>query len=136
MQNATLIQSITDQAQAEYGSIFSALGHETTIIFVIVGVTLLIATIFVLAQVVLALSRAKTEKANAERHAAELRNANIKFKEQLMLSQLNAKQAAIVEADSKDLDKEIPSALKLDWRSLVFEARLGSGAFGDCYKGR
>ena len=65
-----------------------------------------------------------------------MQEQNKKIQDQLMLTQLNAKQAAIVEANSIDIDEQVPAALKLNWRALIFEGRLGSGSFGDCFKGR
>ena len=129
-------QNLDGQAQAEFKGIVDALGNDSTVVVVTVGVTTLIALIFVLARVILALAQAKDEKAEAETLAEELRQANIKIQDQLMLSKLNAEQVAIVEANSDSLDQLVPLALKLDWRSLVFEGRLGSGSFGDCYRGR
>ena len=54
----------------------------------------------------------------------------------LLLTQLNAEQVAMVEANSRDLDSQVPVFFKLDWKGIVFEGRLGSGSFGDCYRGR
>lgn len=42
----------------------------------------------------------------------------------------------MVEANSRDLDSQVPVFFKLDWKGIVFEGRLGSGSFGDCYRGR
>ncbi len=66
----------------------------------------------------------------------EIEEQNKRIKDQLLLTQLNAKQAAIVDANSVDLDENVPAVFRLNWRNLFFEGRLGSGSFGDCYKGR
>ena len=88
------------------------------------------------------------EEAQREREAAEQRELelveenkrieeqNKRIQDQLMLTQLNAKQVAIVEANSSDLDKQVPAMFQINWRDLLFEGRLGSGSFGDCYRGR
>ena len=89
------------------------------------------------------LAEAKREREEAQQRELELVEQNKKMEEQnkriqdqLLLTQLNAKQVAIVEANSLDLDKQIPACFRLNWRGLKFEGRLGSGSFGDCYKGR
>ena len=128
--------SLVDAAKDEYKDIFGALGVDATLIIVSVGVGVLVVVVFIVARIAIALAQAKSEKARAERHAAELYETNLQIQDQLMLTQLNAKQVAIVEANSGDLDKEVPVMFKLNWRVLVFEGRLGSGSFGDCFKGR
>ena len=134
--NKTSIASLAAAAQAEYQGIFDALGVDAVIIVISIGIGFLIVVVFIVARMTLALLRANNDKAEAERRAAELREANIKIQDQLMLTQLNKEQVAVVEANSEDLKNQIPAELELDWRGLVFEGHLGSGSFGDCYKGR
>merc|ERR1719230_1980867 len=88
-------------------------------------------------------AEAEREREEAEQRELELLEQNKRIEEQnrriqdqLMLTQLNAKQVAIVEANSMDLDKQVPAVFQIDWRALLFEGRLGSGSFGDCYRGR
>ena len=88
-------------------------------------------------------AEAEREREEAEERERELLEQNKRIEEQnrriqdqLMLTQLNAKQVAIVEANSSDLDKQVPAVFQLNWRDLLFEGRLGSGSFGDCYSGR
>ena len=45
-------------------------------------------------------------------------------------------QQAIVEANTSNLHEGLAEMYELNWRTLVFEGRLGSGSFGDCFKGR
>ena len=87
--------------------------------------------------------QAQREREEAEQRELELLEQNKRIEEQnrriqdqLMLTQLNAKQVAVVEANSSDLDKQVPAVFQLNWRDLLFEGRLGSGSFGDCYSGR
>ena len=134
--NESSIANLANEARAEYDGIFEALGVDATLIIVSIGVGVLVVVVFVVARIVFELAKVNDEKAKAEQRAAELRETNIKIQDQLMLTQLNAKQVAIVEASSSDLDKQVPSLFKLDWHVLLFESRLGSGSFGDCYKGR
>ena len=135
-QNKTSIETLANAAKTEYEGIFEALGVDAMIIVVSVGVGILVVVVFIVARIVLALAQANNEKAAAEQRARELREANIEIQDQLMLTQLNSRQVAIVEANAGDLDKQVPSVFKIDWRALMFEGRLGSGSFGDCFKGR
>ena len=64
---------------------------------------------------------------------AEAKNA--KLQNQLMLTKLNDNQVAMVKSNASIIDGKVPAHLKLHWRILKFLDRLGSGSFGDCYKG-
>ena len=134
--NESSLAVLTNEARTEYKGILEALGVDATLIIVSIGVGILVVVVFVVARIVLELIKVKDEKAKAEQSAAELRETNLKIQDQLMLTQLNDKQVAVVEANSSDLDKQVPAVFKLDWRVLLFEGRLGSGSFGDCFKGR
>ena len=46
---------------------------------------------------------------------------------------MNKEQKKLVKNDS--LQIAISPIFMLDWRTLQFESRLGSGSFGDCFKG-
>ena len=134
--NESSVAVLTSEARTEYKGIFEALGVDAAIIIVSVGVGILVIVVFFVSRIILELARVNDEKSKAEQRAAELREANLKIQDQLMLTQLNAKQAAIVKANSLNLDTQIPAMFKMNWRALLFEARLGSGSFGDCFKGR
>ena len=146
-----------EKAEKEFQGIFDALAGDSTTVLVSVGVVLLVAAVFAVARSQLFAAKAKKEKDEIEEQRLDLLDENEKMREenkkiqeenkkmqeqnkkiqdQLMLTQLNAKQAAIVEANSIDIDDHVPAALKLNWRALIFEGRLGSGSFGDCFKGR
>ena len=134
--NESTIASLANEARSEYKGIFKALGVDAAIIIVSIAVGILVVVVFFVARIILKLAKANDEKAKAEQRAAELRESNLKIQDQLMLTQLNAKQVAIVEGNSSDLEKQVPAVFQLDWHVLLFEARLGSGSFGDCFKGR
>ena len=134
--NKSSVADLTTEARAEYKGIFEALGVDAALIVVSIGVGILVVVVFFVARIILELAKVNDEKAKAEQRAAELRETNLKIQDQLMLTQLNAKQVAIVEANSLNLDTQVPAVFKLNWRVLLFEARLGSGSFGDCFKGR
>ena len=134
--NESSVAALTTEARTEYKGLFEALGVDGTLIIVSVSVGILVVVVFVLARIFLLLAKVNNEKAKAEQRATELRETNIRIQDQLMLTQLNAKQVAVVEANSSDLDKEVPAVFKMNWRALVFEVRLGSGSFGDCFRGR
>ncbi len=134
--NESSIASLANEARTEYKGIFEALGVDAALIIVSISVGILVVVVFFVARIILELAKVNDEKAKAEQHAAELRETNLKIQNQLMLTQLNAKQVAIVKAKSLHLDEQVPAVYKLNWRVLLFEGRLGSGSFGDCFKGR
>ena len=70
----------------------------------------------------------RKRKIEAEAKSAKLQN-------QLMLTKLNENQVAMVKSNASIIDGKVPAHLKLHWRILKFLGRLGSGSFGDCYKG-
>ena len=139
----------TTEVQNEYVSLFDFLGDDTTTVLVSVGVVVIIGVTFALLRLLLGLQRANKEKVMAQRKQEEaeqqrlelleqnkrVEEQNKRIQDQLMLTQLNLEQVAIVEANSSDLEKQVPAVFQLNWRDLLFEGRLGSGSFGDCYKG-
>ena len=136
--------------QSEYVSLFDFLGNDTATVLVSVGVVVIIGVTFALLRLLMGLQRANEGKAKAQREQEEteqqrlelleqnkrIEEQNKHIQDQLMLTQLNTKQVAIVEANSSDFDKQVPALFQLNWRDLLFEGRLGSGSFGDCYRGR
>ena len=111
------------------------------VVIIVISLIFMIASSKLFAAKVAA--EAEREREEAEERERELLEQNKRIEEQnrriqdqLMLTQLNAKQAAIVDANSSDLDKQVPAVFQLNWRDLLFEGRLGSGSFGDCYNGR
>ena len=138
---------VKTSAKNEYVGIFESLGDSSITIAVTVIVIVVISLIFMVARSKLfaaeVAAEAQREREEAEQREIELLEQNKRIEEQnrriqdqLLLTQLNAKQTAIVEANSLDFDKQVPAVFQLNWRDLLFEGRLGSGSFGDCYKGR
>ena len=112
------------------------------IITIAVVAIFVVALVFAVARSLLIAAQAKREKDEVqeerdkiERQRLELCEQNERIQDQLLLARLNDEQVAIVEANSTDLDRQIPDIFKLKWQTLVFEGRLGSGSFGDCFKG-
>ena len=147
LHNSTL-SIIRSAAKSEYVSVFESL-KDNTIVIITVVVVFVIMLFFALARGQLFAAKLQSEKDKISEERLDLQKANKKIlkeklrlqkqntgiMKQLMSMQLNAKQMSIVEANSTDIDEYLSVALKLDWRSLTFEDRLGSGSFGDCFKG-
>ena len=51
------------------------------------------------------------------------------------MNALSSGQTAMVKANAGDLGGKVDASFQLNWRRLKYEKRLGSGSFGDCYKG-
>ena len=120
-------------AKNEYVGIFDALGGDATMILISVGGGILIIIVFVFVRITIELSQINDAKAEAEKRAAELLERNIDIQNQLMMTQLNKEQKKAV---SENKLAEHMHCYELEWETLVFEGRLGSGTFGDCFKGR
>ena len=123
-------------AKHEFSSLLDFLGDNVNTVVLSIGVIVLIGTTFSLVQLLIGLRKAKSEIAEVEQRAAELHEVNLKIRKQLRLTRLNPKQTAIIEANVGNLEREVPAMFKLDFRRLTFEERLGSGSFGDCFKGQ
>ena len=145
-QNSTL-SFVRSAAKTEYVGVVESLEGSGTVVIITVAVIVIISLIFAMARSKLFAAKveadARREREDAHQRERELleetkrlEEQNKRIQDQLMLTQLNKKQAAIVEANSVDLDNQVPAVFQLNWRDLLFESRLGSGSFGDCYRGR
>ena len=137
---------VKTSAKNEYVGIFESLGDGSITIAVTVVVIIVISLIFALARTnlfaakVAAEAQREREEADEAREMAEakvleLRETNLKIRKELKLSGLNEDQVQIVKNKSSRIRELVPSVYKLEWATLLFEARLGSGSFGDCYRG-
>ena len=66
---------------------------------------------------------------------AREREDNLRLKEELKASRLDKEQIAVIKENSSEVDDNVPVHFKLDWKVLKFLKRIGSGSFGDCFKG-
>ena len=79
-------------------------------------------------------------RANASLHKAKLAISDLeadneRIKNEVALAGLNDMQLQLVHENSSDIDKNVKPMFKLNWRDLKFQLTLGSGTFGDCYRG-
>ena len=153
----TTLGSIKSSAKNAYVGILEALDESSTVVLVSIAVIVIVSLVFFAARSQLIASKATKRKEAIQsqqmvlveenkrqsirieaqnKEIQEQKRKNKEIQDQLLLARLNSKQVAIVEASSLDLDEQIPAVFKLNWRSLLFEGRLGSGSFGDCFKGR
>ena len=93
-----------------------------------ISVVLVIGATFASLRLALSLSKAREQRVT-------LLKENAKMQKQLMMNTLDKKQVQIVEQHVPKLLEDVPSYFELNWRELVFQARLGTGSFGDCFKG-
>ena len=137
-ENATITanRARLQTAQTEFPGIFSALEGKTTLILVSVGTLILVVIVFTFARVYVAYLQAGDARALAEASAAREREENLRLKEELKSAQLDKEQLAMVRENAGNVEDNVPSHLKLDWKVLKFLKRLGAGSFGDCYKGK
>ena len=73
--------------------------------------------------------------AAAQETISELEATNERIKKDIAVSGLTDMQVRYIEEHSSDIEKNIRPEFKLDWNKIKFLMLLGSGTFGDCYKG-
>ena len=132
---ADAVVSIATEAQTKRASIFDAVDSNAVIIFTSIGALVIIVLIFGQARAIIATANADDARAIAEAKLVELRETNLRIRNELKLSGLNEEQAKVVKDNSSEIADIVPTVYKLEWSTLVFEARLGSGTFGDCFRG-
>lgn len=76
------------------------------------------------------------EKKELEESRQALLKKNAEIQRKLNLDVLNEEQEAIVHSGSAQLKAAISGRFHLSHKDITFECLLGSGSFGDCYKGR
>ena len=81
------------------------------------------------------LTRAEDAKKGLEKEVSDLEKQNEKIRKEVAVSGLNEMQVRLVEENASDIDRNVRPEFKLDWRTIKFMLLLGSGTFGDCYKG-
>ena len=109
-------------------------GSSTTIIVTVV-VIFVIALVFGVARSQLFAAQAEREKDEIEVQRLELLEQNKSIQAELALNALNEEQAEIVHAGTAALEAVVPLRFQIPSKNITFEKLLGSGSFGDCYKG-
>ena len=125
----------TSMAQAEHVSILEIVDSNARIVFISIGALIVVVLIFGHARAHIASAKANDARALAEAKLVTLREANLRIRKELKLHGLNNTQAKIVKAGSSKISDLLPPEYRLNWHALVFEAHIGSGTFGDCFKG-
>ena len=119
--------------------IFDSLGDGFTVVIVSIVVMFMTGAIFAVARLSNLLVAVKTEAEQASHEArrreAEMLKRTKQIQDRLLMQTLDLKQVGIVDKGIKDLIENVDPQLLLDFRSIVYDKRLGSGSFGDCYKG-
>ena len=121
--------------QNEYVSLFAFLGNDTATVLVSIGVVVVIGITFALVRLFLGLRRANDDKYKVELQRRELLDRNRQIQSELAVHQLSKAQTEIVHAGAAELEAVVPHRFKISSKEITFEALLGSGSFGDCYKG-
>jgi len=123
------------EAQAKGVSILDAVDSNAVVIFISIGALIVVVLIFGQAKAYIESAKANDARAVAEAKVVKLREANLKIRNELKLAGLNKQQVKIVKEQSSRIADIVSPVYKLDWGTIAFEKRLGSGTFGDCYKG-
>ena len=105
-------------AKDEYPQLFEALSSSAIIVLVSVAVVVVIVIVFATARLYIAYTKANNAKAVAEQEAVALREANLKFKEELQTHNLDKDQVEMIKDRALDVDSKLPKHLKLDWKVL------------------
>ena len=133
-ENLTSTPSI-EQAAREYKGIFESLAGDSVTVLVSVGVVVLMVAVFVFFRKELEVKEANRNVNSLNFEKAKLLEQNKRIQDQLALRELTQEQTVIVHAGAEALETAVPARFKIDSKTITFEALLGSGSFGDCYKG-
>ena len=79
--------------------------------------------------------RAGDEKAEAVKRAARLEKHNLVLREDLKVQMLDTEQKEMVQENASEIEDRVDEKFRLDYHDFKLEKLLGSGSFGDCYKG-
>ena len=72
---------------------------------------------------------------SAQETISELEATNERIRNEVAISGLTEMQVQYVNANASDIEKNVHPKFHLDWKRIKFMLLLGSGTFGDCYKG-
>ena len=141
--STTSLKSINmTAARGQYSTLFDFLGKDMTTVFVSIGVIIIIGVVFALLRLLRGMRKAEKDrdvmkkmKDDIDLERRDLLEQNEKIQQQLALTALSEEQAEIVHAGAAALEDDVPERFKIDSSHITFEALLGSGSFGDCYKG-
>ena len=104
-----------------------------------VGVIFVTALVFAVGYLLNLLEIVKTDAVKAEEEArareVELRRKHSQIQDKLLAQALDHTQLAIIGRGAEELLEFVDASFLCDWREIKYERRLGSGSFGDCYKG-
>ena len=126
------------QAQNEFPSLFEILQSSSTTAIASIVVIALIVGLFQFYRARLAeaeVAEVEKEKDEIEQQRLELIEQNTRIQKELELNALNEEQVEIVHAGRAGLELQVPEIYKIASKLITFESLLGSGSFGDCYKG-
>ena len=123
------------KAKEQYKGFIESLEGNTASILASIAVVCITILVFTLARVYMAYIRADDTQALVESENAKLREQNMKIKGELKAHRFTLAQSLMVNANRNEIEDEVSPHLKLNWENIKFEERLGSGAFGDCFKG-
>ena len=132
--NKTL-EFVKNAARSEYVGILESLEDGGAVVAITVAVIVVIVLVFAIARSQLFAAEANRERDEADRQRVELLEQNKRIQEQLALNALSEEQAEIVHEGAAALEARVPTRFKISSKKITFESLLGSGSFGDCYRG-
>ena len=133
--NATSVEANTT-GKEEAASITS-LAESEDIFPIIASISLIfvVAALFAIVKLCFLLSESEDARAKVELQAEELKMANVAIRKEIGCNRLDEDQEALIAEGRFKIEDHVDKKFKLHWRELKFEKSLGSGSFGDCFKG-
>ena len=122
-------------AKREYVGVFESLENSSTTIIVTVVIIIIVALVFAVARSQLLATAVQRDRDEIEEQRVQLLEQNKRIQKQLSLNLPTEIQTKIVHAGTAALEAEVPAKFKISSKQITFELLLGSGSFGDCYKG-
>ena len=132
--NSTATTTNTATAKRAYQSVFDILGQDIMVVLATVAAAIIISLIFWIAYKDREVVSSKVDVENLQIKNNVLALKNKEIQEELMLNNLNEDQRSMIEKNKEDLLESLMQH-QLEWRGIKFQTHLGSGSFGDCYRG-
>ena len=127
---------------AEYKPVFEFLGENAVFVIITFGILILVTFVFGAATIINWMTarfekektKLSTEMSVVTKKKEKIEEENKRIRSELEAMRLNASQRKLVN-DTMGTLSEL-RAYELDWKDIAFQHLLGSGSFGDCYKGK
>ena len=133
--NTTSIQTNASETEQAESIITLVEGQDIFPIIASISLIFVLGALFAILKLCFLLSESEHARAKVQEEAEELKIANAAIRKEIGCDRLDEDQEALVAKGKYKIEDHVDGKFKLHWRELKFEKSLGSGSFGDCFKG-